>query len=78
MESGKSKTCSVGWQFGDAGRTVVYVREMLSEKEVALDDLRSARSTQIAKDANIEKFIVGKACCGEKPRIRLGNLCRRD
>lgn len=70
MESGKSKTCSVGWQFGDAGRTVVYMREMLSEKEVVLDDVRSARSTQIAKDANIEKFIVGKACSGEKPRIR--------
>lgn len=51
---------------------------MLSEKEVALDDLGSARSTQIAKDANIEKFIVGKACSGEKPRIQLGNLCRRD
>lgn len=41
-------------------------KELSSKNEPALDDLGNSQPVQNAKDANIRRFMCGKACMGEK------------
>lgn len=44
-------------------------RKLLSKDEPEFDDLKDAQSVQIAKDAKIRKFTVGKVYPRERTKV---------
>lgn len=45
------------------------MKELLSKKEAAFNDLGGSQGAQTSKDAKIRKFVVGKACSEMKPMV---------
>ena len=45
---------------------------MISNKEPKFNDLGNSQPIQIVKDAKTRRFIIRKACSGEKTRVLSG------